>query len=285
MDHHLIEESNMVDRYLLGKLPREDQAQFEEHFIDCQACLDRLETSASFRRGIKAGFAEDVARTSAYVRMGLFEWFIRRARWQQAAFLLILLLFVALPAVFYITKIRRVQTELDQAKKDSSEWQRRYEEQQRAISALEKQLHEAKANANAQHSPRITTDPDKGNELQRPQAGVPVFALNIVRGGGPDSSEPANKISISPAAPSIVLAPELEPAPDVLSYRATISNADKQVIWKAADLKPTSGDTLRLNINSGLMNAGDYQLTLEGLTREGTYVPHGKYSFRVSKTK
>jgi hypothetical protein len=36
VNHHQIEESNIVDRYLLGRLPPEEQTRFEEHFVDCQ---------------------------------------------------------------------------------------------------------------------------------------------------------------------------------------------------------------------------------------------------------
>jgi hypothetical protein len=116
--------------------------------------------------------------------------------------------------------------------------------------------------------------------LARPQARVPVFALNIVRSADP-TSQPANQISIPRSASSVILALELESDSEVRSYRATISTADNQIIWVGKDLKPHSGGTLRVTLKSDLIKPNDYQLALEGLTKEGSYIPQGKYTFRV----
>jgi hypothetical protein len=296
VDHRYIEEANITDYYLLGKLPPEEQARFEEHFIDCQKCLDRLETARDFRRALKSAVAEDAARSSAYVRAGLLAWLSRRSRWQQVALLITtILLPAALVMAFFVPKIKRTQEELEQAKKAASDWQRQYEAQQRAASGLEKDLQEAKVNLieqrrklEIQHESESLARPDKAreaNQSTRSQVGAPIFALSIVRSADPGSSEPANRISIPRAARSFVLSLELEHDTGVQSYRATITNADQRVIWTRSNLKPHTRDTLRINLNSNVVEAGDYQLTLEGLTREGNYVPAGRYSFRVSETK
>lgn len=279
MNHLQIEESNMVDRYLLGRLPAEEQSQFEEHFVDCQQCLDRLETSASFRRGVKFAFAEDALRTGAYVQAGVLGWLMRRNRWQQTALLLLAIFLLVGPSAFFIMKNRRIQEELGHARRDSLEWQRQYEAQQKKGSELEKELQQAKQNSEQ----REKTLPDEpANEPGRPQSRVPVFALNIVRGA--NSSEPASQISIPRSASSIVLSVELEGDPDVRSYRATLSTADNRVVSVTKDLKPQSRDTLRVTLKSELMKPNDYQLALEGLTKDGSYVPQGKYYFRVKES-
>ncbi|HKP38366.1 MAG TPA: hypothetical protein VJT71_16015 [Pyrinomonadaceae bacterium] len=279
MNHLQIEESNTVDRYLLGRLPAEEQSQFEEHFVDCQECLDRLETSASFRRGVKTVVAEDALRTGAYVQAGVLAWLMRRNRWQQTVLLLIAIFLLVGPSAFFIMKNRRVQEELDGARRDSLEWQRQYEAQQKKGSELERELQQAKQNSE-QREQTLPDEPEK--ELVPPQSRVPVFALNIVRGAS--SSEPANQISIPRSASSVVLSLELESDPDVRSYRATISTADNRVVSVAKDLKPQSRDTLKVTVKSELMKPNDYQLALEGLTKEGSYVSQGKYYFRVKES-
>ena len=114
MNHLQIEELDLVNRYLLGRLPAEEQSRFEEHFVDCQECLERLETSASFRRGVKTAFAEDALRTGAYVQAGVVGWLMRRNRWQQTALLLIAIFLLVVPNVFFIQKARRAQAEMVQ---------------------------------------------------------------------------------------------------------------------------------------------------------------------------
>ena len=281
VNHLQIEESDLVDRYLLGRLLPDEQARFEEHFVDCQECLDRLETSASFRRAVKTASAEDALRAGAYVQAGILGWLMRRNRWQQTVLLLIAVFLLMGPAVLFIVKDRRVQAELDQAKRDSLEWQRQYEAQQKKGNELEKELQQAKQNLEQRQQQTLPDEPGKGNELDRPQSRAPVFALNIVRSANPNSSEPASQISVPRSATSVVLELELEGDPDVRSYRATISTADHRIVWSAKDLKPQSKDTLRVSLRSNLIKPDDYQLTLEGLTKEGNYVAQGKYSFRV----
>ena len=281
MNHLQIEELDMVNRYLLGRLPAEEQSRFEEHFVDCQECLDRLETNASFRRGIKTAFAEEAQLTGAYVHAGVLGWLMRRNRWQQAALLLVAILLLVVPGVFFFLKARRVQEELVQARRDSLDWQRQFEAQQQKRNELEKELQQAKQNPEQQQTPPDQLD--NGNESVPSQSRIPVFALNIVRSADP-TSQPANQIFISPLATSVVLLLELEGDPEVLSYRATISTADNRVVWAGDNLKPQSRDTLKITLKSELMKPNDYQLVLEGLTNAGSYVLQGKYSFRVKSS-
>jgi len=296
VDHRYIEEADIADRYLLGRLPPEEQARFEEHFIDCQECLDRLEATRNFRGALKTAVAEDAARSSVYAQAGLLAWLVRRSRRQQAALLLAALLLPAiLAAAFFVPKIRRAREELEQAQRASSDWQRRYEEQQQAADRLERERRDDSANLTERPRPLDTPQerelqarPRGGREAVRPpttHALPPVFALSIVRGADPGASEPANRISIPRSAPSFVLSLELENVEGVQSYRAALTTPDRRLIREWSNLKPRPDDTLRIKLDSNLVTAGDYRLTLEGLTREGNFVPAGKYDFRVSGTK
>src|SRR5262245_49931950 len=102
MDHIFIEEHNIADLYLLGKLSDEERSRFEEHFIDCQECLERLETTDSFLDGLKRLAIEEAVRPHAYVQAGILAWAARFSRRRQAMLLLsTILLLVALPAAFF----------------------------------------------------------------------------------------------------------------------------------------------------------------------------------------
>jgi len=58
MEHSYIEEHNIADRYLLGKLSDEERMRFEEHFADCLQCRDLLETTDDFRTGLRTVIAD-----------------------------------------------------------------------------------------------------------------------------------------------------------------------------------------------------------------------------------
>jgi len=287
VDHRYIEEADITDRYLLGKLAPEEQDRFEEHFVDCLECLDRLETTKAFSRSLKIAVAEDTEQSRSYVGIGFLAWLMRRSRWQQA---LLVFAAVLLPSAvvtsYFISKIRRVQDQLEQSKKTSSDWQRRYEDQRQSASRLEKELQDANANLTERRR-ELETRSGERRELASSstfQVQIPVFPLSIVRGSDP-SSGPTSRISIPQSARSIVLSLELENDSRIRSYRATITNAGQHVIWTGSNLKRRSKDTLRIHLSSDLVEPGDYQLTLEGLTRERNYIHEGKYGFRVSKAK
>ena len=61
MEHRDIEERDLARLYCIGKLSQEEGLQFEAHFVDCPACLERLELLRSFRNGLKQTTGEDAA--------------------------------------------------------------------------------------------------------------------------------------------------------------------------------------------------------------------------------
>src|SRR5262245_43671607 len=287
MEHQYIEEQNIPDRYLMGKLPDEERARFEEHFIDCRECLARLETTEDFRGALRAVAAEDAAR--GYAQVGVWPLIARLSRARRAMMLCAILLLTALPTALWIKERGRARD--DQAQFSSAVLRRQYEESQRRAQRLERELQEsqrqsaeqrgqleAQLERERQERARLAGELEK---LTRPRGATPVFILSIVRGGS--AGQPVNRISLPRSAPRIILSPELEPDPDLQSYRATLLTADGQRVWSASDLRLNSKDELNISLNTGLLKPGDYLLTLEGLARQGSYLPGGKYPFQVIK--
>jgi hypothetical protein len=48
MDHNEAVRLQAAEKYLLGELPREQHAAFEEHFFDCSACAEEMKATAAF---------------------------------------------------------------------------------------------------------------------------------------------------------------------------------------------------------------------------------------------
>src|SRR5882757_5994302 len=53
MKHDYIIESNVIDRYVLGKLPPDQVEEFEVHYLDCPECIDQLNVSRRFIHDLK----------------------------------------------------------------------------------------------------------------------------------------------------------------------------------------------------------------------------------------
>jgi len=80
MEHREIEERQIVERYLAGRLGGEEEERFEEHYLSCSECLDQLELSQAFRDGIRHAATEDALKTEAAGRLGWAAWLARAAR-------------------------------------------------------------------------------------------------------------------------------------------------------------------------------------------------------------
>src|SRR5262249_53296424 len=230
MDHTFIEEHNIADQYLLGKLPEEERNRFEEHFIDWPECLDRLETTDIFLDGLKHKAIEEAVRPQAYFQAGILAWAARLSRRRQAMLLLsTILLLVALPAAFFVTEMKRVRGELDQAKLAYGDWQRQYEERQQTARRLEKEIEETRQKS-AEQRQQLETElgrerqergrlADEAKGAGRLHSIATVFSLINTRSADPTQPPPKSEIVISRSTQLIVLSPEFDPEPNIQSYR------------------------------------------------------------------
>src|SRR6185436_87197 len=124
MTHLSIEENNIAERYLTGKLSAEEEAGFEEHFIDCEECLDRLKTTNRFRRALRTAVAQDAgyAMANAVARTGRLAKVASLSKTRRAALAGIAILLIAgLPSILYVMEIRRVHAELDRLRRESTD--------------------------------------------------------------------------------------------------------------------------------------------------------------------
>jgi len=293
MDHPFIEEHNIAYLYLLGKLPAEEQEHFEEHFIVCPQCLNRLETTESFIHSLKTVATEDIPRPHAYVQAGIIAWLTRLSRKRQAMLLSItILLLVALPAALFVAEMKRVRGELDQAKLAYMDGRRQFEEKRQTVQKLEKELQETRQKS-AEQRQHLETElererqeiarlADGANRPGRPHAIATVFSLINTRSADPTQVSPKNEIVISRSSQLIVISPEFDPDPDIQTYRGSITTDDNRPIWRGDKLQLNLKGTIELGFSARLFRSSDYLFTLEGLTKQGNYIQISKYPFTVT---
>src|SRR5258708_2418780 len=226
MDHLCAAQKGGGDGSGVASLPADERASFEEHFIDCRECLDRVEIAGRWRGAMKAAVAEGPLA--------------QPARWRLMTLLAAAcLLAVAAPLLFW-RELGKTRADLDSARKASSEWQRRYQEA-----------------------------PGARAETSALPATLPVFPLTLTRDAATEPSGPAVRIVVPAAAPWVVFSLDQGGDPGLLSYRATISRGQDQVVWTAADLKPSPSGGLAIAIQLKILQPGDHVLILEGATSRG----------------
>lgn len=288
MDHQYIEGQNIPDRYLQGTLSATERARFEEHLVDCAECLDRLEMTEDFRGALRTVAAEGALMSRVPARPGLRAWLREMPGGRNAALLAAaVLLLIALPAALSIIWTGQARRQMDQARLSAADWQRKYQESEQAgrkaeaeLQAREqdvvKQRREIEAQRDRERQTRVVAEGSPQARLRT----APIYDLHVVRGSPRGASAPTTRISIPRSAQWILLKLEIEPDPELQSYRATVFTSDQRVVCRASDVIAVKG-VLTLSCDSSQFRAGDYRLALEGLTRQGRHASAGTYSFAV----
>jgi hypothetical protein len=291
MEHSYVEEHNIADCYLLGKLSAEDRIRFEEHCENCVECSDQLEVIDGLRTGLRIVAGEEIWRPRARVETGALATVLRRSRASQMALLVGAILLIALPMGLLILEWSRARRDLAQLTLSVAEWRRKYEEKEQAAHDLIKEMQARDQQLSAQRDRFAAQSEGKregrlrpANEMEKAaarQVAVPVFALRAMRSDGQDLPRPAHQITLPSPPKQIVLLLELGPDTDFQSYRVAISAANGRSIWRESQLTPSSKDALALGLNSSIFRSGDYLLTLEGLTTQERYVLIARHTFHV----
>ncbi len=293
MDHKYIEQFDLIDRYLMGRLVAEESERFEEHFIDCPECINRLKTTRDFREGFKQFALEEVKQEKGRERKRSrwFSWEWPSVKnWAFAAYGVLLV--AVLISLFLISRIRGLQFEADQAKNASAEWQRRFEEQQQAASSSEQQHQETEQSLNEQlrgleaelEDARKQQAESAGTSQAWMRAGInlPIFVLTSVRGGGGQNPANVNEITLSRTSENFVISVPLEGETRYKTYRVTILS-DNHRFWGSTGLKPDRYNSLTIGFNSNFFPAGDYSLKVEGVPGKPDSSLIGIYPLHIRK--
>jgi putative zinc finger protein len=279
MDHTYVEAQDVVDRYVMGKLSAEEAEGFEEHYLSCPECLDRLDLAESMQRGFKRAAGEDVARLAATRQLALLTWLSRLGRSRQMAVLAMAVFVIAvLPAGLALRRIGERDRELAQARSALEQERRRAAAGSQNAAAVEKLRSELDASRRDLESEREarTSAAEQLAQARQPQGNVPILFLDAERGGG----EPSVRLRLPPKSSWVVLALTIDP-PHQPSYRVILRDTKGHEVWRGGDLRIDERDSLSLSLPSSLLAPGDYTLAVEGLVPGRRPVAAGRFAFRV----
>lgn len=271
MDHSYIDEHQVAERYLMGRLPPDEAACFEEHSMSCAECLDRLETAEKLQLGLRAVAAREV--TAEAVKLGLLARLVR-SRLAPVAFTALLAAAV-LPAGLLWRRADRLEDELARAREELAQ-PAPSPAPVPEVGTLRSQLEEQRLRAETarQERERLAAELEAARS---PRINVPVIPLSPERSG--PGGEPSTRISLS-ASEWVVLSLELSAA-EHPSYRAVLAGPGGRTVWQSAGLRPDSLDTLTIALHASRLQPGDFTVRVEGLPDRGQPVPAASFSFRV----
>lgn len=272
MDHEYIEQFDIVDRYVMGKLPAQESERFEEHFLDCPQCIDRVQTTSSFRQGLRAWAAQQV--TSAE-RPPAQSW--QAPFWQRipgnvwALTTCGLLLAILLISIFALRQIRDLQQQAAHWESAAADWRQRFETEQPASSPADGQRQQAEQELQRQvqqleEALQVAQKREfASRSRRRSQPGVnpPIVVLNSVRASGQNLAT-VPEIVLSSLSTDFIVSLPLEGEGKYSRYRAVIYAKQRQ-IWETDQLKPNAYNALTITFPPSFFLPGDYSIVIEGI--------------------
>jgi hypothetical protein len=265
MEHDHIEANDVVGRYVARRLTDGEEQDFEAHLVDCQTCIDAVESEMSLREGLRQVGSEfkvngplpaaprSFRATPAYVFL-------------QAAAAVLLAVSVGLGAW-----LSRSTAELSAARTERDQLQRRARQAEQSATVLERRL--------ADVAPPVKDAPAVSQAA--PVAPVAVFALTTVRGSSSADAAPVNRVQIDANAKLVVFSLEIPAVTAAGDYEVSLKDRAARLLWSGGPFPPSSSDSLGVAVDRALLPAGDYVLELSRRSPAGLTLI-GRYPFRIS---
>lgn len=271
MDHDYIEQRQVIEEYVMGRLPEAEAARFEDHYLTCEECVRRLDLAERFQRGFRDVAANELAAPVglAAVLAGL-----ARRRWAAAAGVLALAALAAAGALSW--RSLQLGRELQDAQARLAQVESRRAEEERRAAAAEREAATLRQRAAAESQARGRIEEELSRE-RRPRAGAAWVVALVPARSGPSAGEPFQRITLPPSPEWIVLSLDLDlPGPG--PYRVALQRKDGAAVWTGSGLRPGPSGTLAVGLDSSLLTPGDYRLLVE---QEGG-IPVARFAFRVA---
>lgn len=267
MDHDFIEKHQIADRYVMGTLAAEEAERFEDHYLSCPECLDRLELAEGVQRGFRRMANQDAAQLSATRQLALVAWLARLGRSRQLAVLFTAVLVLAvLPAGLSLRGLAERGRELAQVRSALEAERQRTSIDGDEAARLHSELEASRRDLTAEREARTRAE-EQLSQARQPQANVPLLFLDAERGSG---DEPTHSLR-RPAPPGVIVLDLVVDPPLLRNYRAVLRDARGRELWSRADLRPNERETLTLTLPASLLPPGDYSLSLAGLSARFTF--------------
>ncbi len=274
MDHRRIEEQNIAELYVTGRLSPEDEETYESHLMECSECRESVGWADDLRTSIRTVAAEDAARAS--VQLGFLAWASRRSR---AGLLMAALLTVAALPIWLQADRSRLTRELNEARAEADRPAPAPAAPQ-AVAVPDTSELEKLAAENRQLAEQLRESREqlaKVDQIDEPQINTPIISLGVVRG------ESDATVELGPSPEPILLSLEL-PQVEYDTYRVTLVDNKDKTVWQKDGLEPTASETLTILFPSERLKAGtSYLFRLEGIEPGGRAVEAGDIPFRAVK--
>lgn len=286
-------ENDLIDEYVRRQLSSEQRRQFEQRFLASADRRKRIEFARALATVVAEDHVSEAAAESREKRPSFFEAvaaFIQGLAPASRFSLATATLLITIAGGALIMYSLRQRAELTRLRAQEQKQGTNERALQQQIETERKRNDELRAQLGQEKEQRQKTD-ELVNDLQRDvekpiqQPERTVFALSLLpgisRGGG---ARP--KLALPGSARVVRLQIGLEPEEQYKTFRVELKTQDGKPVWNRDNLPvrtTSSGKNVALTLPASVLSAGQYELTLKGLTDDGRLEDVGFYYFDVEK--
>lgn len=288
MNHHEIEQQDIIDRYIMHRLHATERQAFQEHFFGCDECFGKVQTSAQFVAGVKHSSRKGILAEVAAEPVTVAWW----ANWFKPALALAsaaaVVLAIGLGWTLF-SQIPKLQNEIAQERQAREQITREKDQSlQASKDELEKErqaLATAKAEAKAEQeklqsqlNQQIATN--KPTNVPEPigqvQANAPIVLLEAQR----DAKSESNQLNIPRGAKTATIWIELAPDARFDRYQLQVFDQAKKLITTVNGAKLNSYGALAVNVATRTLPPAKYVVKAFG-EKGGQRELIGEYNLTV----
>lgn len=254
MTHQEIEQEDVVERYVKGRLAPEERLAFEEHFFACDECFAEVMTTEDLVAGVR-----EVARRDSLARphsaSGILAELWRRGWLSPAA------LVPTAAAVFLavgtgwllLVQVPHLRRELASERLARTQIERQGQD---AVTRAQRQVE-------AERQRRMTLE-DRVARFAAPEADVPLAILQSTRGA--DASVPL--LSVPTGAARLMVWIAVARDRRFVSFRLRVSTADDRPVLAVEGLHRNDAGAVVASLPAERFESGQYVLRLDGIGRQ-----------------
>src|SRR5215213_2961129 len=148
MNHDYINEFHLIDQYLLGKLGADEAQEFENHFIDCPKCVEQMNMTGSFIQDLKGLAVQETLVSGNKPALVARRWTLQQLVLVPNRYWAAIACCLAVTAGMFVflgvRRMSRLETQLRQAKEETSAINQQYQRGLETAAASEKEHEEAR---------------------------------------------------------------------------------------------------------------------------------------------
>ena len=270
MTHEQIKDSEVIERYVLHKLPPAERRAFQEHFFECDECFQQTNIAARFIAGVRDASRSGVLAANRVPsnEAGALASRLRLLRPMLAFSFAASLLFAVALAWLWFSQVPGLRREI------ASEREARQESEQEARRTLEdsrQQLEEKQRQLEAEQAERAKLKEqleqiEPNHAGQRPdknliaQANIPTLTLESTR----DSGATENQLTIPAEAKRVLLLIPVESGSGFESFEVQILTRTNSPVGTIMRARPNQFGALKISVPASRLQSGEYLIKLHG---------------------